>query len=379
MPVVDIQQSDGPEGQVSSFVEACRPSWVLVNRLTVQCLGRKARGEIANGRVTHITGPEGEQIDDSRAVVDTFVRISKAHAEKNGAAEYRFSIWGPPELPTSKRKTVGPDIELHAQNIRFGEAEAPDGDVGLIREAGGLIKTASAAVHDMALSQGAIAGGYEALIRMQQGTMAAQAETIRAQSAQGAVANEYLFRKAELEVNARMQERAEDRQDQAAAARSAEMSAMTDKVMGGLGLIMEGVFKDRAEERAAREARENRPGPEPAASPPAPILSIPESLTALIAQITVEEQEKIQKALGKNMKTDKYQKRVEGTLLIWELFVGASKAKDDAAAKETLRNIDMADSPEEVAALGARFREMLTILGKPRGQTMYAILQRAGF
>ena len=57
----------------------------------------------------------------------------------------------------------------------------------------------------------------------------------------------------ELEVNARMQERAVDRQ--AAAARSAaaseEMSTMTEKIMGGVSAIMEGVFKDRAEARAA--------------------------------------------------------------------------------------------------------------------------------
>lgn len=373
MPV-KIETSGGLDGQLASFTAAAAGFWANVNRFVVHRLKRSQQTEIAAGRVTHIQGADDEAIErDRNVVIGQFWNIAREDAEKNGPGEYRFAIYGPEILPVRGRSKVtgAPDVELHWQKIRIGEAEPPPDDAGIMNAASTLLKKAAESTIDTGNAiRGAITG-YEQLFTLQQAMLTATMSQLTESQARNSQQNEYLFKVTELQINKEAQEREEARQHarevaivqaeaQAAAAHQQTLRNMMAlaKEFGSKIFFLHMMSKGTPEQQeaaraAARESagtvHQDRPADE----------TIAAELAEILECTSPAERERLTVCLGDR---------------VWDRIVAASKAPDDDKAIVILHGImdEMKADPKLLQGLlqaaeilsGARAEKLLELLGR---------------
>lgn len=361
MAIERLERNDGPDSQVDTFVEACAAVWTHVRRITVKrCKGRNPV-EFLAGNVVHVRDAKGEILHDERATVEQFVRAAKADAERNGNGEYLFTIWGPRELPTAKRRVVAPDEDLYSMRIRFGEAEEPtSGDASVLTAGANLIKTNASATHDLALSSNLVVDALKGVIDLQQSVIRTQAQQISSSSEADYRTASIQLEIKKLEFNFEVQKETWRREDEHRAAQlEHDLEIHRADVQFKAQLVRDG--KQALEFLYGMWAMEKGKAPPPPSDGNGPVQSdgtLLGDFKAVVGMINPDEQAKMRSIVGDDL---------------WNLLMLAFNAKDEPELRthfESIRrymqnNVDLhakLATAAMVIASGNRAQNLLKIL-----------------
>lgn len=360
-----------------AFVEELRPIWHNVAILSVSRMRKGEPEHLGDFEVIHVEGTPDTPDKD----VKTVARWLEDHAEKLGqATRYLVVARGtqPPPKPAKGKPASEPiyDAELAEWATKIGpEAPSEDKDpwLGIANIMKGIpdLYSGSMTAADHSLR---LLSAHNGMLLQQVKGLQDEIVILRGESHRN---DEWKFRMRVEEIGAEERHRAAEMDARRAEAEARQRSEFIQVLNGGLTMVLQARIADK---RAADQKREREEKKRAAADPgfaesddteasdADESTSVRDGLAQLLADLPPEQQAKLDEAMGK---------RSAGPGTMWELFVAASKAKNDREAKAVLECI-VSEMQEDSGKVAAGITAVLGILGPVKGQRLMGVLREAG-